>query len=128
MCLHLGLLYRFQGQRALSGTGFGQQRLPSMRSASPVSGVSPVAAAQHGGATYFLGPGQGINSLSHAFNSPGSRNESRTGRSQFTAGTVPLGSRFLPDQLREELRRRHYLIHAQVYHQTWTLRCLSNTD
>lgn len=85
-----------------------------MRSASPVSGVSPVAAAQHGGATYFLGPGQGINSLSHAFNSPGSRNESRTGRSQFTAGTVPLRSRFLPDQLREELRRRHYLIHAQV--------------
>lgn len=79
--------------------------------------ASPVAAATHGGATYFFGPGQGISSLSHAFNAPSSRNESRTGRSQLPAGTVFLGSRFLPDQLREELRRRHSLIHAQVYTQ-----------
>lgn len=86
-----------------------------MRSPSPVSGVSPVAAATHGGATYFLGPGQGISSLSHAFGSPGGRNESRSVRGgQLPAGTVPFGSRFIPDQLREELRRRHSLIHAQV--------------
>ncbi|XP_024398844.1 uncharacterized protein [Physcomitrium patens] len=103
-----------QGQRVLTGTGLTQQRLPSVRSPSPISGSSPVAAATHGGATYFLGPGQGISSLSHAFSSPVGRNESRTARSQFPAGTVPFGSRFLPDQLREELRRRHSLIHAQL--------------
>ena len=85
-----------------------------MRSPSPVSGVSPVAAATHGGATYFLSPGQGISNLSHAFGSASGRNESRTGRGQGSAGTVPFGSRFIPDQLREELRRRHALIHAQV--------------
>lgn len=108
----------WQGQRVLTGTGLTQQRLPSVRSPSPISGSSPVAAATHGGATYFLGPGQGISSLSHAFSSPVGRNESRTARSQFPAGTVPFGSRFLPDQLREELRRRHSLIHAQVHYQT----------
>lgn len=102
-----------QGQRTGSGTSV---RLPSMRSPSPVSGLSPVAAATHGGATYFLGPGQGISSLSHAFGSPGGRNESRSVRGQHSspAGTVTFGSRFIPDQLREELRRRHSLIHAQV--------------
>jgi PAB-dependent poly(A)-specific ribonuclease subunit 3 len=75
-----------------------------------------VAAATHGGATYFLGPGQGISSLSHAFGSPGGRNESRSVRGQHSspAGTVPFGSRFIPDQLREELRRRHSLFHAQL--------------
>lgn len=86
-----------------------------MRSSSPVSGVAPVAAATHGGATYFLGPGQGISSLPHAFNSSGGRNESRIVRGQFPAGITPLGSRFLPDQLREELRRRHAMVHAQVF-------------
>lgn len=105
-----------QGQRPLSGPGQTQHRLPTtIRSSSPVSGVAPVAAATHGGATYFLGPGQGISSLPHAFNSPGGRNESRIVRGQFPAGITPLGSRFLPDQLREELRRRHAMVHAQVF-------------
>jgi PAB-dependent poly(A)-specific ribonuclease subunit 3 len=95
-----------------------------MRSLSPVSGIAPVAAATHGGATYFWGPGQGIGNVPHVLSSgsgfsvPGGRNEPRIarGQSSSSAGTVPLGSRFLPEHLREELRRRHALIHAQVPH------------
>jgi PAB-dependent poly(A)-specific ribonuclease subunit 3 len=97
-----------------------------MRSLSPVSGIAPVAAATHGGATYFWGPGQGIGNVPHVLSSgsgfsvPGGRNEPRIarGQSSSSAGTVPLGSRFLPEHLREELRRRHALIHAQVPHPT----------
>jgi PAB-dependent poly(A)-specific ribonuclease subunit 3 len=120
---HLQQLQQQRPQRSLSLQA--HQRLPSsgyMRSLSPVSGIAPVAAATHGGATYFWGPGQGIGNVPHVLSSgsgfsvPGGRNEPRIarGQSSSSAGTVPLGSRFLPEHLREELRRRHALIHAQL--------------
>ncbi|KAG6547571.1 hypothetical protein Mapa_011020 [Marchantia paleacea] len=104
-------------QRPITSPVQHQQRLP-FRSPSPVLNVATVAATTHGGATYFHGPGQGISSLPHVsqggpFSGSAGRVEGRI-RGQSNVGIVPLGPRFMSDHLREELRRRHALIHAQL--------------
>ncbi|CAM6115673.1 unnamed protein product [Calypogeia fissa] len=104
-------------QRAITSPVQTQPRLP-FRSPSPVPNVAAGPATTHGGATYFLGPGQGISNLPHVsqggpFSGSAGRGEGRI-RGQSNVGAVPLGPRFMSDQLREELRRRHALIHAQL--------------
>ena len=105
------------------------------RSASPapIGGASalpaPVAAATHGGATYFFGSGSrqqggGRSSIGlgmgSGFASPGGvrgaviKGRGSSAGSNTNQGYAPILSKFMAEDLREELRRRSALIQAQV--------------
>ncbi|KAL2653446.1 hypothetical protein R1flu_021574 [Riccia fluitans] len=102
-------------QRPITSPVQHQQRLP-FRSLSPVANVASVAASAHGGATYFHSPGQVIGGMPHVTQGgPFTGSTGRVeGRIRGQSNIVRLGHRYMADQLREELRRRHALIHAQL--------------